>query len=87
MNIAWAAAPIISNQEESLAVILAVVAVIVLAAGFYILVNRFHLRPAQLLEVSLYALFALVAAHLPRLVFRSLCADGAKQTGLILLYL
>ena len=50
------------NQEESLALVLLVVAVIVLAAGYYILTTRFHIRPAQLIELSLYALYVLVSA-------------------------
>jgi len=50
------------NQEESLALVLSVVAVIVLAAGYYILATRFHIRPAQLTELSLYALYGLVSA-------------------------
>lgn len=50
------------NQEESLAFILSVVAVIVIAAGYYILATRFHIRPAQLIELSLYALYALISA-------------------------
>jgi hypothetical protein len=50
------------NQEESLALVLLVVAVIVLAAGYYILATRLHIRPAQLIELSLYALYALVSA-------------------------
>jgi len=50
------------NQEESLAFVLSIVAVIVLAAGYYILATRFHIRPAQLIELSLYALFGLVSA-------------------------
>lgn len=50
------------NQEESLAFVLSVVAVIVLAAGYYILATRFHVRLAQLIEVSLYALYGLVSA-------------------------
>ena len=49
------------NQEESIAVALAIVAVILLAGGSYILVNRFHVRSVQLLEGCLYAFFALVA--------------------------
>ena len=49
------------HQEESLAFVLAVVAVIVLACGYYILWDRFHLRPAQLIELSLYTLYGLVA--------------------------
>lgn len=50
------------NQEESLALVLLVVAVIVLAAGYYILTTRFHIRPPQLIELSLYALYVLVSA-------------------------
>jgi hypothetical protein len=50
------------DQEESLAFVLSVVAVIVLAAGYYILAARFHIRPAQLIELSLYALYGLVSA-------------------------
>ena len=50
------------DREESVGAILAVVAIVVLAAGFYILVHRFHLRTAQLVESSLYLLYALVAA-------------------------
>ncbi len=50
------------NQEESLAFVLSVVAVIVLATGYYILATRFHIRPAQLIELSLYALYGLVSA-------------------------
>ena len=38
------------NQEESIAVALAIVAVILLAGGSYILVDRFHVRSVQLLE-------------------------------------
>ena len=49
------------DREESLAFVLLVVAVIVLAAGYYILATRFHIRPAQLIELSLYALYGLVS--------------------------
>ena len=49
------------NQEESITVALAIVAVILLAGGSYILANRFHVRSVQLLEGCLYAFFALVA--------------------------
>ena len=49
------------QQEESLAFVLAIVAVIVLAAGYYILWGRFHLRTAQLIELSLYAVYSLTA--------------------------
>ena len=50
------------SQEESLAFVLAVLAVITLAAAYYILATRFHIRPAQLVELSLYALYGLVSA-------------------------
>src|SRR5579872_1620479 len=50
------------NQEESLAFVLSVVAVIVIAAGYYILATRFHIRPAQLIELSLYALYGFISA-------------------------
>src|SRR3984893_19477152 len=49
------------NQEESVAVALAIVAVFLLAGGYYILANRFHVRSVQLVEGCLYAFFALVA--------------------------
>jgi hypothetical protein len=49
------------NQEESVAVAIAIVAVFLLAGGSYILVSRFHVRSMQLVEGSLYAFFALVA--------------------------
>lgn len=49
------------RQEESLAFVLAVVIVIVLAAGYYILWNRFHIRPAQLIELLLYAVYGLTS--------------------------
>jgi len=38
------------NQEESVAVAIAIVAVFLLAGGSYILVSRFHLRSLQLVE-------------------------------------
>lgn len=50
------------NQEDSLAFALAIVGVTVLAFGYYILATRFHIRPAQLVELSLYALYTLVSA-------------------------
>ncbi len=49
------------NQEESVAVALAVVTVFLLAGSSYILVNRFHVRSVQMVEGSLYSLFGLVA--------------------------
>lgn len=48
------------HQEESLAFVSAVAVVLALAGGFYILANRFHIRPAQLVEFSLYALYSLI---------------------------
>ena len=50
------------NQEENPAIVLAIVAIAILAAACYIVVHRFHLRPAQLVEGSLYVLYAVVAA-------------------------
>jgi len=49
------------NQEESIAIALAIVAIILLAGGSYILVNRFHLRPSQLVEGCLYVFLASIA--------------------------
>jgi hypothetical protein len=49
------------NHEESAAFILSVLAVVALAAGYYILVTRFHIRVGQLIELSLYTLYASVA--------------------------
>jgi len=49
------------NQEESVAVAIAIVAVLLLAGGSYILASRFHVRSVQLVEGCLYAFFALVA--------------------------
>ncbi|HZW81181.1 MAG TPA: type IV secretory system conjugative DNA transfer family protein [Candidatus Deferrimicrobiaceae bacterium] len=50
------------NKEESLAFVLSVLVVMALAFGYYILVTRLHIRPAQLVELSLYTLYGLVAA-------------------------
>ena len=50
------------NQEESLAVVLAVVAILVLALISYALVHRLHVRPAQLAEVSIYLFLAAAAS-------------------------
>jgi len=49
------------NQDESVAVVIAIIAVFLLASGSYILVSRFHVRSVQLLEGCLYAFFALIA--------------------------
>ncbi len=50
------------NQEESVAVAIAIVAVFLFAGGSYVLVSRFHVRSVQLVEGSLYVFFALVAS-------------------------
>ncbi len=50
------------HQEESLAFVLAVAAIMVLAAGYYILWARLHVRLGQLIELSLYAVYGLAAA-------------------------
>ena len=50
------------NQEESVAAAIAIVAVLLLAGGSYILASRFHVRSVQLVEGSLYVFFALVAS-------------------------
>ena len=50
------------HEEESFAFVLAVAVVLALAGGFYLLWNRFHIRPAQLIEFSLYALYGLIGA-------------------------
>ena len=49
------------RQEESLAFVLAVSAIIVLAVGCYILWARLHIRPGQLIELSLCAVYGLAA--------------------------
>jgi hypothetical protein len=49
------------NQEESAAFV-SVLAVVALAEGYYILATRFHVRVGQLIELSLYTLYALIAA-------------------------
>jgi hypothetical protein len=50
------------HEEESIAFVLAVAVVVALAGGFYVLGNRFHIRPAQLIEFSLYGLYGLIGA-------------------------
>ena len=60
------------NQEESLASVLSVVAVILLAAGCYVLNVRFHIRAAQLVELSLYILYVLIAGVLTTRYFVAL---------------
>jgi type IV secretory system conjugative DNA transfer VirD4/TraG family protein len=49
------------RNQESIAVALTIVAVILLAGGSYILVNRFHVRSLQLLECCIYTFFALAS--------------------------
>jgi hypothetical protein len=50
------------HQDASLASVLAIVVVLTASGGFYILCARFHIRPAQLVELSLYTLYGLIAA-------------------------
>ena len=49
------------HREESLTFVLSVVATLVLGFGYYVLRTRFHIRAAQLIELSLYALYGGVA--------------------------
>jgi hypothetical protein len=53
--------PYYEDREESLGAVAAVVVVVVLSALSYVLVVRFHFRPAQLVELSLYALCSAAA--------------------------
>jgi hypothetical protein len=46
------------NQEENVGIVLTLVALALLAGGAYVLVARFHIRPAQLVEGGLYLLYA-----------------------------
>lgn len=50
------------NQDENVGLGLAIAVLAVLAAGAYILVNRFQVRPLQLVEGALYLLYAVIAA-------------------------
>jgi hypothetical protein len=50
------------NQEESLGIVLVLVVLVLLATGAYILVERFWIRPAQLVEGGLYILFASIGS-------------------------
>lgn len=50
------------HQEDSLAFVLAAAVVFALAGSFYIFASRFHVRPAQIIEFSLYALYGLIGA-------------------------
>ena len=49
------------QKQESVGVGLLIVALFLLAGGYYILGNRYHFRLAQLVELSLYCLYGLVA--------------------------
>jgi hypothetical protein len=49
------------NQDENLAVILVVIAMVVPVTVSYLLVHRLHLRAAQLVELSLYLSLAFLA--------------------------
>jgi len=49
------------HQEESLAFVLAVAGIIVMATAYYMLWARLHLRAGQLIELSLYAVYGLAA--------------------------
>ncbi len=49
------------HQEDSLAFAFSIVGIIVLAFGYYILAARFHIRAAQLIELSLYVLYGTVS--------------------------
>ena len=53
--------PYYEDREESLGAVAAVVVVVLLSVLSYVLVVRFHFRPAQLVELSLYALCAIAA--------------------------
>jgi hypothetical protein len=49
------------QREEGLAFTFSTVVIIVLAGGYYILATRFYIHPSQLIELSLYALYAIIA--------------------------
>lgn len=49
------------QKEESVGISLFVFALLLLAGGYYILGNRYHFRLAQLVELSLYSFYGLVA--------------------------
>lgn len=48
------------NQEENVGLLLIVILLAVLAAGSYLLIARFHIRPLQLVEAGLYLLYAAI---------------------------
>jgi hypothetical protein len=54
--------PYHENQEESIAIVLAIVVILILALGSYVLVHRVHVRPSQLAEVSIYLFLAAIAS-------------------------
>ena len=49
------------NHEENQAIIAAVIGLVLLSVGLYLLITRFHFRPSQLVEASLYVVCAFVA--------------------------
>ena len=50
------------RREESAGVVAAVVGLAIISGGSYILVARYHIRPAQLVEAGLYLLFAAIGS-------------------------
>jgi len=50
------------RHEESAGFVVAIVVLAIISGGSYILVTRYHIRPAQLIEASLYLLFAAIGA-------------------------
>jgi len=50
------------NRDESPALVPALAVVLILSTSVYILYARFHIRPAQLVELSLYTLYGVIAA-------------------------
>jgi Type IV secretory system Conjugative DNA transfer len=49
------------NREESFTLVLPIVGIIALALGYYVFATRLHIRPAQLIEISLYVLYGATA--------------------------
>lgn len=50
------------RQEESAGVVAAMIVLAIISAGAYILVARYHIRPAQLVEAGLYLLFLIIGS-------------------------
>jgi hypothetical protein len=48
------------RHEESAGFVAAIIGLAIIAGGSYILVARYHIRPSQLIEASLYLLFATI---------------------------